>query len=151
MLFARSPRGRPRRVKRLKTQGLAGRQGVVCKIYQPPLLIPHALLLTISFRLLRVVMPILLPVFRVRLAPLPRTLQTNLLVNRIGSNLLPMIIRAASALACGAAASPLLRMIRIRLKGLLTVTATAILHQTAPRRMESVHSLEAAIKLNTSA
>jgi hypothetical protein len=56
-------------------------------------------------------------------------------------DLLPMIIGAALALACGAAANSLLCMIRISLKGLLTVTATVILHQTAPRRMERVHSL----------
>jgi hypothetical protein len=44
-----------------------------------------------------------------------------------------MIIETALALACRLAANSLLRMIRVTLKGLLTVTATAILHQAAPR------------------
>jgi hypothetical protein len=141
MLFARSWRDRSRRVNRLKSQRFAGSQGVVCKIHELPLLVPQALLSAISFHLPRVVLAIFFPIVRVRLAPLPRTLQADLLIHRIGSDLLPMIIGAALALACGAAANSLLWMIRISLKGLLTVTATVILHQTAPRRMERVHSL----------
>jgi hypothetical protein len=63
-----------------------------------------------------------------------------------------MIIGAALALACGAAANLLLRMIRVRLKGLLTVTATAILHQAAPEENgRGSFSLEAPLDLNTSA
>lgn len=131
----------------MKDQHLAESQVVVCKIRQPPLLVPQALLSAISFHLLRVVLAIFPPIVRVRLAPLPRTVQADLLIYRIGSDLLPMIIGAALALACGAAANPLLRMIRIRLKGLLTVTATAILHQTAPQENgRGSFSLEAPFK-----
>jgi hypothetical protein len=128
MLFARSWSRRPRRVKRLKNQHLAGSQVVVCKMRQPPLLVPQALLSAISFHLPKVVLAIFLPIVRVRRAPLPRTLQADLLIHRIGSDLLPMIIAAALALACRLAANPLLRMIRGRLKGLLTVGAVVILH-----------------------
>jgi hypothetical protein len=132
MLFARSWRRRPRRVRRLKNHHLAEGQDVVCKIRQPPFSVPPALLPAISFHLLRVVLAIFLPVVRVRPAPLPRTLQADLLIHRIGSDLPPMIVAAALALACGLAANPLLRMIRDRLKDLLAVTATAIIHQAAP-------------------
>ena len=99
MLFARSERCHPRRVKRLKTQCLAGSQVVVCKIHQPPFLVPAALFPTISFYLLGVGLAIFLPIVRVRPAPLPWTLQADLLINRIGGDLLPVIIGAALALA----------------------------------------------------
>jgi len=42
------------------------------------------------------------------------------------------VIVAALAPACGLAAYPLLRMIRGRPKGLLAVTATAVVHRAAP-------------------
>ena len=90
------------------------------------------LLAAISIQLLRVVPAIFLPIVRVRLAPLLRTFQADLVIHRIGGDLLPMIIGAALALACGLVADPLLRMIRIGLKGLLTVAAKAIVHQAAP-------------------
>ena len=130
MLFARI-----RRRKRLNTRQLAGSQGVVCKIRQPPLLVPQALLPAILFHLPRVVLTVFLPISWVRLAPFPRTLQADLLIQRIGSHLLPMIIGAALALACGPAANLLLRMITIRLKTLSTVAATVMLHQTAPEEL----------------
>ena len=50
------------------------------------------------------------------LAPLARTVQAPLPVQRIGSDLLPMLIGAALALACGVTANLLSRMIRGRLK-----------------------------------
>jgi hypothetical protein len=86
----------------------------------------------ISFHLLRVLLAIFFPIVRVRRAPLPRALQPDLLIHRIGGDLLPTIIVAALALAYGLAANPLLRMIRGRPKGLLTVTATAVVHRAAP-------------------
>jgi hypothetical protein len=116
----------------MKNQHLPGSQVVVCKIHQPPLFVAQALLPAISFYLLRVILAIFLPIVRVRLAPLPRTLQAHLLVHRIGSDLLPMIIAAALALACGVTANLLLRMIRGRLKSLPTIPETNILHQAAP-------------------
>lgn len=127
MLFARI-----RRRKWSNTRQLAGSQGVVCKIRQPPLLVPQALLPTIPFHLPRVVLTVFLPILWVRLAPLPRTLQADLPIHRIGSHLLPMIIGAALALACGLVANLLLRMITISLKTLSTVAATVMLHQAAP-------------------
>jgi hypothetical protein len=131
MLFARG-----RELKYLKTHHVAGSRGVVCKIRQTPLSVPQALLPAISFRLLRVVLAIFPPIVRVRLAPLSRTFQADLLIHRIGSNLLPMIIRAALALARGLAANPLLRMITIGLEGLLAVKAMTISHQAAPEENE---------------
>jgi len=86
----------------------------------------------IPFHLPRVPLAIFFPIARVRLAPLPRTLQTDLLIYRIGDDLLTTIIVAALALACRLAANPLLRMIRGGPKGLLTVTATAVVHRAAP-------------------
>jgi hypothetical protein len=86
------------------------------------------LLAAISIQLLRVVPAIFLPIVRVRLAPLLRTFQADLVIHRIGGDLLPMIIGAALALTCGLVTNPLLRMISVRLKNLPAVTATAILH-----------------------
>ena len=141
MLFARSGKCQPTRAKRLNTKHLAGSQVVVCKIHQPPFFVPQALFPAISFHLLRVVLAISPPIVGVRLAPLLRALQADLLINRIGGDLLPMIIRAALALAGRLGANLFLRMITVRLKGLLTVTATAILHQAAPEENGKVHSL----------
>src|SRR5205807_2625722 len=73
-----------------------------------------------------------LPIVRVRPAPLPRTLEADLLIDRIRGDLLPTIIVAALALACSLTANQLLRVIRGRPKGLLTVTATAVVHRAAP-------------------
>ena len=116
----------------MKNRHLAGCQVVVCKIHQPPLLVTPALLSAVSFYLLRVILAVFLPIARVCLTPLPRTLQAHLLVHRIGSDLLAMVIAAALALACGITANLLLRMIRGRLKDLPTVLAATILHQAAP-------------------
>jgi len=112
----------------MKNQHLPVSQVVVCKIHQAPLFVTQALLSAISFHLLRVILAIFLPIVRVRLAPLPRTLQAHLLVDRIGSDLLPMIIAATLTLTFGMTANLLLWMIRRRLKDLPTVPATAILH-----------------------
>src|SRR6266566_4231507 len=132
MLLARSGRCQFGRVKRLKTQCLAGSLVVVCKIHQPPFLVPPALFPAISFHLLGVVLAIFSPIVRIRPAPLLWTLQADLLVYRIRGDLLPMIIGAALALASRLAANLLLRMIRRRLKNLLTVAATAVLHRATP-------------------
>ena len=152
MLFARSWRGRSRRVNRLKSQRFAGSQGVVCKIHQPPLLVPQALLSAISFHLPRVVLAIFFPIVRVRLAPLPRTLQADLLIHRIGSDLLPMIIGAALALACGAAANLLLRMIRVRPERLADSNGNGDPSSDGSKENgKGSFSLEAPLNLNTSA
>jgi hypothetical protein len=95
-------------------------------------LVTALLPLAIAFHLLSVVLAILLPVARMCRAPLPRTLHGNLPVNRIGSDLPPVIIAAALPLAWKLGANELLRMIGDRLKDLLAIAATAITHQTAP-------------------
>ena len=144
MLFARLGRA-----KALNSQHLAGSQGVVCKIRQPPFLVPQALLSPIPFRLPRVVLAVFLPIPWVRLAPLPRTLQADLLIHRIGSDFLSMIIAAALALARGVGANLLLRMITVRLKDFATVAATAILHPAAPGDNErDSFSLDAPLNVN---
>lgn len=143
MLFARS-----RGYKWLNSRELMGSQGVVCKILQPLLSVPQALLSPISFHLLRVVPAILLPIVRVRLAPLLWTLQADLVIHRVDSDLLPMIFRATLALARGPVADLLLRIITVRLKALPTVAATAILHRAAPDENErGSFSLEAPLSL----
>ena len=136
MLFARSGKIRLGIARSLKTQYLATSQVVVCKILELPFLIPQVLLSAISFYQLRVALAILLPVVGVGLAPLSRTFQANLSINRIGRDLLPMIITLALPLACGLVADRLLRMISRGLKGLLTVTATEIFHQATPSTVE---------------
>jgi len=98
-------------------------------------LVAQALFPAISFHLPGVVLAIFLPIVRVRLAPLPRTVQADLLIHRIESDLLPMIIGTALALACRLAANPLLRMITVGLKDLPAVKATAI-HWAAPEKNE---------------
>ena len=90
---------------------------------------------------------IFLPIVRVRLAPLPRTLQAGLLIHQIRGDLLPMIVGAALSLAYGLVANLLLRMITIRLKDLPTVAATAMVHQAAPEENErNSFSLEAPLR-----
>ncbi|OLD81923.1 MAG: hypothetical protein AUF67_06110 [Acidobacteria bacterium 13_1_20CM_58_21] len=71
---------------------MADSQVVVCKIRQPPFLVRQSLFSTVSFHLLWVVLAIFRPAGRMRPAPFPRTLQADLLIHRIGSDLLPMII-----------------------------------------------------------
>jgi len=135
----------------LNSRQLAGSQGVVCKIRQPPLLVPHLLLPAIPFHLPRVALTVFIPIPWVRFAPLPRTIQADLLIHRIGSDLLPMIIGAALALACRLIANLLLRMITVRLKRLPTVAATVKLHQAAPEENgEDSFSLEALLNLKRS-
>src|SRR5213080_3273133 len=101
MLFARSRRQRPRRGRRLKTHNLAESQVVVCKIRQPPFLVPQALFSTVSFHLLWVVLAIFRPAGRMRPAPFPRTLQADLLIHRIGRRSCRPIFRMVSKRSSG--------------------------------------------------
>ena len=95
--------------------------------------------LAITLHLLRVVQAILLPIARVSLAPLMRTLPADLPIKGVGSDLVPMIIAPALPLALRLAANELLGMIGGRLKDLLTIETAAITHQAAPNQnaMES--------------
>ena len=86
----------------------------------------------IPFHLLRMGLAVLFPVPGMRLAPLARTLQADLAVNRVRSDLLPVIIPPSLTLAWGLTANPLLGMIRGRLKDLLAITATATTHRATP-------------------
>ena len=76
----------------------------------------------------------MLPIARVSLAPLVRTLPADLLVKGVGSNMAPVIIAPALLLALRLAANELLGMIGRRLKDLLTIETAAITHQAAPNR-----------------
>ena len=89
------------------------------------------------------VLAILLPVLRVCLAPLPRTFQADLPINRVRGDFLPVIITAALALACYLAASKLVRMIRGGLKDFMTITTMVIFHQAAREGNRTEVSLEA--------
>jgi hypothetical protein len=120
---------------------LAGAKVLFARFRQPPLPVPQALLSAVSFDLLGVTLAIFLPVVRIRRAPLLRTLQADLPIHWIGNDLLPMIIGAALALACGVSANLLSRMITVRSKDFATVAATAIFHQAAPEKNERAHSL----------
>ena len=82
------------------------------------------------------------------LAPFPRTFQANLPINRVGGDLLPVIITAALALACCLAASTLLRMIWGGLKDFLTITTTVIFHQAAREGNRMGVSREAPLNAN---
>ncbi|HEY6292830.1 MAG TPA: hypothetical protein VI455_14875 [Terriglobia bacterium] len=95
-------------------------------------MVTDLLLLAISFDRIRVPLPILLLVVRMRIAPLFPAFLHHLGVEGIGANLFAVIIPAALPLAQGLAANQLLRVIRCRLKELLTVRAAAIIHQAAP-------------------
>ena len=106
-----------------------GREPRCCLQDSPAaLLVSQALFPAISFYLPRVVLTIFFPIPWVRRAPLLRTLQADLLIHRIGSDLLPTIIRAALALACRLVANLLARMITVRLKSLPKVAATVMFH-----------------------
>jgi hypothetical protein len=95
-------------------------------------LVALLLLLAIACDLFGVSLAILLPVFRMSVPPLARTLQAYLPVNRIGGNFVPVIIPAALPLTFGLAANELARVIKGRLKSSLTVTTAAIAHRAAP-------------------
>lgn len=121
-------------------------------MHQAALLVPELLPLAIPFHLPRVVLTVLPPVARMRCAPLARTLPAHLLVNRIGSDLLPVIIAAALPLAFALAANKLWGMVRGRLKELLTVTATASAHEVAPAQNQNRSFCpEKPLRLNTPA
>jgi hypothetical protein len=62
-------------------------------------LVPALLPLAITFHLLREVLAVLLPITRVSLASLVRTLPANLPVKRVGSDVAPVIIAPALPLA----------------------------------------------------
>jgi hypothetical protein len=95
-------------------------------------LVTALLPLAITFHLLRVVQAVLLPIARVSLAPLVRTLPADLPVKGVGSDMAPVIIAPALLLALRPAANELLGMIGRRLKDLLTTKTAAITHQAAP-------------------
>lgn len=94
------------------------------------LLVPKVL--AIVFHLLRVLLARVLPITRVRRTLLPRTLQTHLSVNRIGSDSAPVIIATTLVLAGDLATNSLQRMIERRLEDLLTIMAMAIVYQKLP-------------------
>jgi hypothetical protein len=77
-------------------------------------------------------LPVLLLVVGMRVTPLFPAFLHHLGVEGIGANLFTVIIPAALPLARGLTANQLLRVIRCRLKALLTVRAAAIIHQAAP-------------------
>src|SRR5271166_6554698 len=95
-------------------------------------LVTDLLLLAVPLDRFRVPLPILLLVVGMCIAPLFPAFLHHLGVDRIGANLFAVIIPAALPLARGLAANQLLRVIRCRLKELLTVRAAAIIHQAAP-------------------
>jgi len=77
----------------------------------------------------------------VSLAPLMRTLPADLPVKGVGSDMVPVIIAPALLLALRPAANELLGMIWGRLKDLLTIKTTAIIHQAAPNQNAMNHSV----------
>ena len=95
-------------------------------------LVTDLLLLAVPLHRFRVPLPVLLLVVGMRIAPLFPAFLHHLGVEGIGANLFAMIIPAALPLARGLAANELLRTISGRLKDLLTVRATTIIHQAAP-------------------
>jgi len=103
-------------------------------MHQPPFLVPDVLPLAIPFGLLGVVLAILFPVLRMRRAPLARALQTHLSVNRIGSDLLSVIVQLTLSLAGELTTDGLLRTKGRSLKKLPAITATAVIHQAAPEQ-----------------
>jgi hypothetical protein len=97
-------------------------------------LVTNLLLIAVTFYRLRVPFPVLLLILRMSVTPLLPTLLHDLGIQRIGTDLGVMIIAAAAPLARGLAANDLMRMIADRLENLLTVTATTIIHQAAPKQ-----------------
>ncbi len=95
-------------------------------------LVTDMLLLAVPLDRFRVPLPVLSLVVGMRIAPLLPAILYHLGVEGIGANLFAVIIPAALPLTRGLAANDLLRMRSGRLKGLLTVRATAITHQAAP-------------------
>ena len=93
-----------------------------------PFLVPNLLELTIPLNDGRMLFAIPSPVVRVAGAPLLRTIQAFLPVNRVHSDLLAVIIGAATPLALGLTANQLPRLILRWLENHLTVAATPFDH-----------------------
>jgi hypothetical protein len=112
-------------------------------------LVTDLLLLAVPLHRRRVPLPVLLLVVGMRITPLFPAFLYHLGVEGVGANLFAVIIPAALPLARGLAANDLLRMIRDRLKDLLTVRATVITHQAAPAQ-NAIESFcpEPPLKLN---
>jgi hypothetical protein len=101
---------------------------------QAAALVTHLLLLAVAFDGWRVLFSVLPLIVGMGVTPLFAAFPYDLSVERIGTNLGPVIIAAAALLAGTLAANDLLRMIVDRLKNLLAVRATAITHQVAPEQ-----------------
>jgi hypothetical protein len=95
-------------------------------------LVAPTLLLAVALGRFWVGPPVLPLVAGRSLAPLFPAVPHNLVVERIGTNLVAIIFTPASMLAGELAADGLLRTISRRLEESLAVTTTAIIHQAAP-------------------
>jgi len=94
-----------------------------------PVLVSLPLPLPVSFSARRVVLAQALPVVRVFAAPLPHAVLTNLLIDRVGSDLPPMIIATAAPLAIAITASRLSRLKLGWLKCILAIAADPFSHE----------------------
>ena len=76
-----------------------------------PFLVPNMLLLAVPLHGGRVLFAIAPPILRMARAPLLRTVAAHLAILRVRGDLLTVILRATAALAVGAAAHQLTRLI----------------------------------------
>ena len=97
-------------------------------IAQTPSLIPNVLLLSVTLHGARVLLAIPPPVVRMVGAPFLRTVAAHLSVFRVREDLLAVIFSATAALAVGAAAYQLPRLVFRRQEGLLAEPASPFDH-----------------------
>ncbi|HEX8882618.1 MAG TPA: hypothetical protein VF749_21405 [Candidatus Acidoferrum sp.] len=106
-------------------------------------LIAPTLPLTIPLRCLRVGLPVLLLIGGMRVPPLFAALLNDLSVDRIGTDLLVVIVALTVLLAGGLATDGLLGMKARRLEESLAITATTIIHQLGSgSECERAHSVQ---------
>lgn len=100
-------------------------------------LIAEALLVAILLDRLRMILAVLPLITGMGISPLLLAIPYDLGVERVGADLVPMIVSAALPLTFGLATNELLRMERGRLENLLAIKAKSVTHQAAPNRMEN--------------
>src|SRR5271157_829914 len=103
-------------------------------MHQAAFLIAPVLLLAVPLHNLWMKLAVLLPIARMLVAPLARTLQTHLPIDGIGSDLPPVIVAPTLPLAVRTTANGLARAKKGGLKRLLAVRAAVIAHRAAPDR-----------------
>src|SRR5271167_3373747 len=99
---------------------------------QAVLPVPPTLTLPVTPDRLGVGLPVLAGIIGMEVAPFALTVPADLMVHGVAFDLPAVVLAPALPLTIGVTANPLLRTKKGRLKRLVTITAAAIAHGTAP-------------------